>query len=263
MATGRYGEHVRGRGPSPVIPSAKQTTEAAERLLKYILEVAQSDDELAGIPGEDDIAGLLRYDSILRRRHRDVPPDQVLRDRAAITSYLRDRLDWEDLQTLTEMNRAKMPDSRQSAAFGYEHRTAAYKKRLSLERKFSSGFKTPTGELRRAPRTKSARASTAMKQRTQEEWIMNNEKHFERVVEQFLGAGASLGVSAGSIEDLQDELEEARRVSGDWAGVVPYLRIAVQEAGEASDSAASKPLVAAKTLLQNLDQRTETSGSHQ
>jgi hypothetical protein len=158
------------------------------------------------------------------------------------------------------MVRVKMPDSKQSAAFGYEHRTAAYKKRLALEKKFSSGFKIQTGEVQRAPRTGSARASAAANQRAQEAWIMNHLEHFEWVVEQFIGAAATLGVSADSIEDLQDELEEAKGVSGRWASVVPYLRIAAREADaamshsdKARGAADSAPLAEAKSLLHALD----------
>lgn len=264
MTAGRHGEHSRGRGPNPPVPSAQQAEEAVERLLEDVLQVA-GDDELVNIPDQTDLMGILRYHRTLYQQRRETPRDQALADRATLTRFVLDQVDHEDLHTLREMRRVKMPDSRQSASYGYQHRNAARRKLVALENRLSSGYRAQSGETHRAPRTGSGHARTAARQKAQERWINDHRVRFETVVDQFMGVAPAAGVSAGSLEDLRDEVEEARCMTGTWAGVVPYLRIALSEASVPATSDASEvrssigpsPLTRAKLLLDDLDRGCE------
>src|SRR4051812_39517945 len=118
MATGIHGEHEHGRGPRPAVPSRAMATSAVERLLAEILRVA-GDDELVGVPGPEDMAGVVQYQRLLFERLRNLPFDQVLADRATVTRFVRDQLDREDLSTLQAMQAVRMPGRNQAAAFGW------------------------------------------------------------------------------------------------------------------------------------------------
>ena len=231
MATGRGGEHVRGRGPRPPVPTAAQAREATERLLAEILRLA-GDDELVGVPGPEDMLGVVRYVRELGRREGVPPWEQVLADRAVVTRYLRDVLDREDYETLQDMARVRMPNQKQSEAFGWESKQAARQRRQALEKMFAEKVPAPRGQFRRAPRTGRGMRELQERRHRERVWMAAHEAEFVRLVEGLLSAAAACELSRENrewLEELSDEVASAREVTGEWTNAVLHLKVAAAD----------------------------------
>lgn len=236
------------------MPTQAQASKAVERLLEEILRIA-SDADLEDVPAPEDMVGVLRFQRKLAERV--VPRDQVLRDRATVTRYLRDVLDREDLATLRTMQRARMKGKDQSSAFGWEAPTSARSRRVALEKVFSSARRSPGGQVLRTARPSSVESRPRVDREAQNRWIAGSRGHLMRVAERLIEVCRRVDASESNqafLADLEEEIVEADTVTGDWTYVLIQLHVVCATTEAAALSATDRhdvtgPVAACRAML--------------